>query len=56
MLMNKYNSSVRSDLMEDGANSTLSIAKVGKFDSGNYTCSIGPNDFYTITVHILHGK
>lgn len=42
--------------MEDGANSTLSIAKVGKLDSGNYTCSIGPNDFYTITVHILHGK
>lgn len=49
-------SSVRSDLMEDGANSTLSIAKVGKLDSGNYTCSIGPNEFYTITVHILHGK
>lgn len=42
--------------MDDGANSTLSIAKVGKLDSGNYTCSIGPNDFYTITVHILHGK
>lgn len=51
-----YVSSVRSDLMDDGANSTLSIAKVGKLDSGNYTCSIGPNDFYTITVHILHGK
>lgn len=46
--------------MEDGANSTLSIAKVGKRDSGNYTCFIqmndGPNEFYTITVHILHGK
>ncbi|KAJ6635346.1 Ubiquitin-conjugating enzyme E2 B, partial [Pseudolycoriella hygida] len=48
--------SVRSDLMDDGANSTLSIAKVGKLDSGNYTCSIGPNEFYTVTVHILHGE
>lgn len=42
--------------MDDGANSTLSIAKVGRSDSGNYSCSIGPNDFYTITVHILNGK
>lgn len=41
--------------MDDGANSTLSIAKVRKKDSGNYTCSIGPNDFYTITVHVLNG-
>ncbi|XP_037040996.1 uncharacterized protein LOC119077793 [Bradysia coprophila] len=48
--------SVRSDLMDDGANSTLSIAKVGRSDSGNYSCSIGPNDFYTINVHILNGE
>ncbi|KAG4073247.1 hypothetical protein HA402_008593, partial [Bradysia odoriphaga] len=48
--------SVRSDLMDDGANSTLSIAKVGRSDSGNYSCSIGPNDFYTITVHILNER
>lgn len=42
--------------MDDGANSTLSMAKVRKSDSGNYTCSIGPNDFYTITIHVLNGK
>lgn len=48
--------SVKTDLMDNGANSTLSIAKVHKLDSGNYTCSIGPNDFYTVAVHVLNGK
>lgn len=48
--------SVRSILMENGANSTLSIAKIRKADTGNYTCSIGPNDFYTATIHVLNGK
>lgn len=47
--------SVKTDLSEDGANSTLFLAKLKKSDSGNYTCSIGPNDFYTITVHVLNG-
>lgn len=42
--------------MENGANSTLFIAKVRKTDTGNYTCSIGPNDFYTINVHVLNGN
>lgn len=42
--------------MENGANSTLFIAKVRKTDTGNYTCSIGPNDFYTINVQVLNGK
>lgn len=42
--------------MENGANSTLFIAKVRKTDTGNYTCSIGPNDFYTINVQVLNGN
>lgn len=42
--------------MDNGANSTLSIAKIGKADTGNYTCSIGPNDFYTVTIHVLNGE
>lgn len=42
--------------MEDGANSTLLVAKVNKSDSGNYSCSIGPNQYYTVTVHVLNGK
>ncbi|XP_055844295.1 uncharacterized protein LOC129910781 [Episyrphus balteatus] len=48
--------SVRTDLMEDGANSTLSIARVNKQDSGNYTCSISDSQDYTIMVHILKGE
>lgn len=48
--------SVKTDLMENGANSTLFIAKVRKTDTGNYTCSIGPNDFYTINVQVLNGN
>lgn len=42
--------------MEDGANSTLSIAKISKTDSGNYTCSISDYQNFTIVVHILNGK
>lgn len=42
--------------MESGANSTLFIAKVRRTDNGKYTCSIGPNDFYTINVQVLNGN
>lgn len=49
-------SSVKTDLKDFGANSTLFVAKVNKSDSGNYTCSIGPNQYYTVTVHVLNGK
>lgn len=49
-------SSVKTDLMENGANSTLFIAKVRKKDTGSYTCSIGPNDSYTINVQVLNGN
>uniref|UniRef100_T1GFG8 Ig-like domain-containing protein n=1 Tax=Megaselia scalaris TaxID=36166 RepID=T1GFG8_MEGSC len=45
--------SVKTDLMENAANSTLFIAKIRKEDSGNYTCSINPTHQYTIVVHIL---
>ena len=42
--------------MEIGANSTLFVGKVNKTDSGNYTCSIGEAQFYTVLVHVLNGK
>lgn len=42
--------------MEIGANSTLLVAKVNKTDSGNYTCSIGESQPYTVLVHVLNGK
>lgn len=48
--------SVKTDLMENGANSTLFIAKVRKTDTGNYTCSIGPNGSHTINVQVLKGN
>lgn len=48
--------SVKSDLMEIGANSTLLVAKVNKTDSGNYTCSIGGFQQYTTLIHVLNGK
>ncbi|OAD46954.1 hypothetical protein WN48_06388 [Eufriesea mexicana] len=48
--------SVKTDLMEEGANSTLSIARVGPADSGNYTCHLTtmPNQPATIHVHVLN--
>lgn len=42
--------------MDDGANSTLSVARVDKSDSGNYTCAISQTEFATVAVHILNGK
>lgn len=42
--------------MGDGANSTLLVARVNKTDTGNYSCSISPDQFYTVTVHVLNGK
>ena len=41
--------------MEEGANSSLSVARVNKTDSGNYTCSISSTEFATVTVHVLNG-
>ncbi|XP_043276893.1 titin homolog [Venturia canescens] len=50
--------SVRTDLMEDGANSTLSIARVGPADSGNYSCVLTtmPTEYATVHVHVLNGE
>lgn len=48
--------SVKTDLMGDGANSTILVARVNKSDSGNYSCSISPDQFYTVFVHVLNGK
>ena len=47
---------MRTDLTEEGANSTLSVARINKSDSGNYTCKIGPTHSFTTTVHVLNGK
>ncbi|XP_053594714.1 uncharacterized protein LOC103577870 isoform X2 [Microplitis demolitor] len=48
--------SVKTDLMDVGANSTLSIAKVGPTDSGNYTCVLTtmPDQPATVHVHVLN--
>ena len=50
--------SVKTDLMEEGANSTLSIARVGPADSGNYTCVLTtmPDQPATVHVHVLNGE
>ncbi|XP_036336716.1 GATA zinc finger domain-containing protein 7-like [Rhagoletis pomonella] len=48
--------SVKTELMDDGANSTLSIAKINKSDSGNYTCAISDFQNFSIVVHILNGE
>ncbi|XP_058466554.1 uncharacterized protein LOC131439492 [Malaya genurostris] len=47
--------SVKTNLTNVGANSTLFVAKVNKQDSGSYTCSIGPNQYYSVSVHVLNG-
>ncbi|XP_034943124.1 zwei Ig domain protein zig-8-like isoform X2 [Chelonus insularis] len=48
--------SVKTDLMDVGANSTLSIARVGPADSGNYTCVLTtmPDQPAIVHVHVLN--
>ncbi|KAJ9593565.1 hypothetical protein L9F63_014872, partial [Diploptera punctata] len=48
--------SVRTELMDEGANSSLSVARVHKTDSGNYTCAISQTKFATVTLHVLNGE
>ncbi|KAJ8668792.1 hypothetical protein QAD02_000051 [Eretmocerus hayati] len=48
--------SIKTNLMEEGANSTLSISKVRPTDSGNYTCLLAtmPDQPSTVHVHVLN--
>lgn len=39
-LDDKNDISVRTDLTEEGANSTLSVARINKLDSGKHSCKI----------------
>ncbi|XP_049780155.1 uncharacterized protein LOC126176985 [Schistocerca cancellata] len=48
--------SVRTDLSPAGANSSLLVARIGSGDAGNYTCSVSPSEFATVTVHVLDGE
>ncbi|KAJ8668784.1 hypothetical protein QAD02_000043 [Eretmocerus hayati] len=50
--------SVKTNLMEEGANSTLSIARVKPSDSGNYTCILATmtQQPATVHVHVLNGE
>nr|CAD7259950.1 unnamed protein product [Timema shepardi] len=47
---------VKTDLTEEGANSSLSVARVTKQDTGNYTCSISSTEFAVVYVHVLQGE
>lgn len=51
-----FGNSVKTEILDKGANSSLLIAKINKSDSGNYTCSINSSHEYTVAVHVLNGK
>ncbi|XP_031637302.1 uncharacterized protein LOC116349841 [Contarinia nasturtii] len=48
--------SVKTEILDKGANSSLLIAKINKMDTGNYTCSINATHEYTVSVHVLNGE
>ncbi|XP_065350932.1 uncharacterized protein LOC135946578 [Cloeon dipterum] len=48
--------SVKTELMDEGANSSLAVARAEKGDSGNYTCSISATEAATVAVHVLNGE
>lgn len=48
--------SVKTEILDKGANSSLLIAKINKLDSGNYSCFINATHEYTVSVHVLNGK
>lgn len=48
--------SVRTELTQEGANSSLLVARIGSGDAGNYTCSVSAHEFATVTVHVLNGE
>lgn len=52
----RKNGSVKTEILEKGANSSLLIAKINKSDSGNYSCFINATHEYTVSVHVLNGK
>ncbi|XP_055309756.1 uncharacterized protein LOC129573352 isoform X2 [Sitodiplosis mosellana] len=46
--------SVKTEILDKGANSSLLIAKINKADSGNYSCFINATHEYTVSVHVLN--
>jgi hypothetical protein len=48
--------SVKTNLNSGGAVSRLYVANANRFDSGNYTCSLGESAKTTIAVHVLNGR
>ncbi|CRK98051.1 CLUMA_CG011420, isoform A [Clunio marinus] len=48
--------SVKTNLNSGGAVSRLYIANANRYDSGNYTCSLGDSAKTTIAVHVLNGE
>lgn len=50
------NDRVKTETLDEGANSTLSVARVNKSDSGNYSCSINASHVYSVSIHVLTGK
>lgn len=48
--------SVKTNLNSGGAVSRLYIANANRYDSGNYTCSLGDTAKTTIAVHVLNGR
>ena len=53
--LSTFVSSVKTNLLKDGAVSRLYIARANKHDSGNYTCGMR-NAQASVTVHILNGE
>ncbi|KAL4091062.1 hypothetical protein QTP88_025803 [Uroleucon formosanum] len=52
----KYSTSVKTDILTNGAKSRLFIANAQTSDSGKYTCSLTDIASTSVTVHVLNGE